>query len=228
MSEEQQEQTAAKTTAIYGKKEGMTRVFDEKGQSVPVTVLSVTPNVVYQIKTPEREGYSALQVGLGEQKAQRVNKPLTNHFKKAKKGMPKETKEIRLSEGVEAFNVGDELSLEGMFEAGDKVDIFGTTKGKGFAGVIKRHGMKGAQTMTHGTHESFRHAGSIGCSKFPGRVFKNKRMAGHMGTEKRIQEKLEVVAVRVEDNALLVKGSVPGAKGSTVLVRSALKAKKKS
>lgn len=220
--------------ALYGTKEGMTRVFSEKGESIPVTVLSIPPNVVFQVKTSEKDGYDALQVGVGEQKAQRVNRPQANHFAKAKKGMPKFVAELRYEDAPEdteespAPKVGDELKLEGTFEAGQLVDVVGTTKGKGFAGVIKRHGMKGAQTMTHGTHEYFRHAGSIGCRKFPGRVFKNKRMAGHMGAVRRVQEKLEVVAVRPEDNALLIRGSVPGHKGSQVLVRSAKKAKKKA
>jgi len=218
--------------AIYGTKIGMTRIFDEKGVNVPVTVLDVRPNVVHQVKTPETDGYYAVQVGVGEQKAQRVNRPQTTHFAKAKKGMPKFVKEIRLdkvggqkvvpdAEAIPA--VGDEISIEGMFEPGDLIDVAGTTIGKGFAGVMKRHNMSGAQTMTHGTHEFFRHGGSIGCRKFPGRVWKNKRMAGHMGVVKRMQERLEVVSVRAEDNVLLVKGSVPGPKGGTVFVRESVK-----
>lgn len=218
--------------AIYGKKIGMTRIFDEKGKSVPVTVLELTPNVVHQVKTVEKEGYAAIQVGFGQQKAQRVNRPQTSHYAKAEKGMPKAVKEIRLDrkggEKVEvdpetAPKVGDEISLEGMFEVGDMVDVVGKTIGKGFAGVMKRHNMSGAQTMTHGTHEFFRHGGSIGCRKFPGRVFKNKRMAGHMGNVRRMQERLKVAAVRVEDNVLLIQGSVPGPKGGTVFVREAVK-----
>ena len=216
---------------MYGKKLGMTRVFVEGGESVPVTVLDMSDNVVYQVKSQENDGYEAVQVGVGEQKPQRVNRPLTAHYAKAKKGMPSFVGEIRVdqvgqkhyaSEGDE-LNVGDVISMDTVFEAGTRVDVSGTTIGKGFAGVIKRHGMKGAQTMTHGTHEFFRHAGSIGCRKFPGRVWKNKRMAGHMGVRKRFQEGLEVVAVRPEDKALLVKGSIPGPKNSYVFVRHSLK-----
>lgn len=218
--------------AIYGKKIGMTRIFDEKGKSVPVTVLELTPNVVHQVKTKEKEGYAAVQVGFGQQKAQRVNRPQTAHFAKAEKGMPMGVREIRLDrkggETVEVDpettpKVGDEISLEGMFEVGDMVDVVGKTIGKGFAGVMKRHNMSGAQTMTHGTHEFFRHGGSIGCRKFPGRVFKNKRMAGHMGNVRRMQERVKVAAVRAEDNVLLIQGSVPGPKGGTVFVREAVK-----
>jgi large subunit ribosomal protein L3 len=207
---------------IYGRKVGMTRVFTESGESVPVTVLEMTPNVVYQVKSEESEGYSAVQVGLGTQKAQRVSKPQTKHFAKAKKGFPAKAREIRLDayfEGKE-FAVGDEIVLKGLFECGSKVDVVGTTIGKGFAGVIKRHGMKGAQTMTHGTHEYFRHGGSIGCRKFPGRVWKNKRMPGHMGVDRVVQQGLEVIQVRDEEHVLLVRGSVPGPKNGTVFVRT--------
>ena len=208
--------------SICGRKLGMTQVFSEKGQCVPVTVLELGPNVVYQVKTTETDGYEAVQVGFGVQKTQRVNKAQTGHFAKAEKGAPKMLSEIRLDEPGE-HKVGDEIKLAGMFESGTKIDVIGTTIGKGFAGVVKRHGMKGAQTMTHGTHEYFRHGGSIGCRKFPGRVFKNKRMPGHMGSGRVVQEGLEVVEVREEENILLVKGSVPGPKDSYVTVRSSVK-----
>lgn len=216
---------------MYGKKVGMTRYYNAEGESVPVTVLEMVDNVVYQVKTPEKDGYSALQVGLDTQKAQRLNKPQTGHFAAAKKGAPKFVAEIRLDQdgqkqygvdGVE-LNVGDVVSMDSIFEAGQKVDVSGTSVGKGFAGVIKRHGMKGAQTMTHGTHEYFRHGGSIGNRKFPGRVFKNKRMAGRMGGTTVLQEALEVVAVRQEDKAILIKGSIPGRKNTYVFVRKTLK-----
>lgn len=213
---------------MYGKKLGMTQIFDETGSVVPVTVLEMLPNVVHQVKTEERDGYRAVQVGFGTQKTQRVNKAQAGHLSKAKKGFPVSVSEIRLDkrnvfEGRE-FNEGDEIELtEELFTTGSKVDVTATSTGKGHAGVIKRHGMKGAQTMTHGTHEYFRHAGSIGCRKFPGRVFKNKRMSGRMGYETCIQEGLEVAQVRAEDKLLLVKGSVPGPKGSKVFVRTSLK-----
>lgn len=211
--------------AILGTKVGMTRVFNEQGEAVPVTVIEVSPNVVYQVKTSDVDGYSAIQVGIGSQKPQRVNKPLTKHFAKAKKGFPTHVQEIRLDRYFtdRQFNIGDEISVEGLFEPGSKVDVVGTSIGKGFAGVMKRHGMKGAQTNSHGTHEYFRHGGSIGCRKFPGRVFKNKRMPGNMGNEQVMQEGLEVVSVRLEDNVILIKGAVPGPKNGTVFLRSSLK-----
>ncbi len=213
--------------AIYGKKVGMTRVFTEDGRSVPVTVVEVTPNVVQQVKTVETDGYAAIQVGFGTQKSQRVNRPLSRHLAKAKKGTARHLREIRLDQPChqtsgDNFAVGDEVSVAGMFEPGALVDVIGTSIGKGFGGVMKRHNMKGF-TRTHGTHEYFRHGGSIGCRKYPGRVFKNKRMPGHMGNVRVIQQGLEVVAVRADDNVLLIKGSVPGAKNGTVFVRSAVK-----
>ena len=214
--------------AIYGEKVGMTRYYREDGRVVPVTVLKVTPNVVHQVKTVATDGYQAVQVGLGSQKPQRVNNAQTQHFVKAAKGLPKKAKEIRFSPkngcaaGESLPAVGQEISIEGMFQPGEKIDVMGTSKGKGFAGVMKRHGMAGF-SATHGTHEYFRHGGSIGCRKFPGRVFKNKRMAGHMGVDRVFQLGLEVVAVRPADDLLLVKGSVPGHRGSTVFVRGSIK-----
>lgn len=219
--------------AIYGRKVGMTRVYTENGQSVAVTVLECVPNVIHQVKTTDSDSYNAVQVGFGgEQKPQRVARPLLKHLGKAEKGIPKQVREIRLTTqngGVEAngqaesYNVGDTISIEGMFDVGSRVDVVGTSLGKGFAGVMKRHHMKGAQTNTHGTHEYFRHGGSIGCRKFPGRVFKNKRMAGHMGVDRVMQQGLEVVAIRPNENLLLVKGSVPGPKDGVVFVRQAVK-----
>ncbi len=213
--------------AIYGKKIGMTRIFTDDGRSVPVTALELPPNVVFQVKTEEKDGYQAVQVGFGEQKPQRMTKALTRHVAAAKKGTPRSLREIRLDKFFSdtEFNVGDEIVLDGLFEPGNKVDVVGTSIGKGFAGVIKRHHMKGAQTMTHGTHEYFRHGGSIGCRKFPGRVWKNKRMPGHMGAERVLQAGIEVVSVRAQDNVLLVKGSVPGPKNGTVLVQTSRKNK---
>ena len=218
--------------ALYGKKVGMTRIFTEDGESVAVTVLEVGPNVVHQVKTPEKDGYSAIQLGFGSRKAQRLNKAETGHFTLAQKGLPKFVGEVRFDKkGQETiaadkkdYVVGDVISVDDLFAVGQKIDVVGTSKGKGFAGVIKRHHMKGAQTQTHGTHEYFRHGGSIGCRKFPGRVFKNKRMAGHMGDVRVMQQGLEIVSVRSGENLVLVKVSVPGAKNSEVLVRSSIKA----
>ena len=215
--------------ALFGQKLGMTRVFTEQGEQVPVTVLELGPNTVYQVKTDDTDGYSAIQIGFGQRKAQRVNKALTGHFSKAKKGFPEFSAEIRFDRGQKvakeekAYSVGDVLTVEGMFNVGDRVDVVGTSIGKGFAGVVKRHGMKGAQTWSHGSHEYFRHGGSIGCRKFPGRVFKNKRMGGHMGVDQTIQEGLEVIAIRPQENLLLVRGSVPGSKFGKVLVRSSVR-----
>lgn len=212
--------------AIYGKKIGMTRVFTEQGEDVPVTVLELGPNVVLQVKDTEKDGYRAIQVGYGTQKPQRVNRALTGHYAKAKKGTPRFCAEIRLDkpgqESDATFEVGQTITVQELFEIGSRVDVVGTSIGKGFAGVMKRHHMAGF-SATHGTHEYFRHGGSIGCRKFPGRVFKNKRMAGHMGDERVLQEGLEVVAVYPEDNALLVRGSVPGPKNGYVFVRESLK-----
>ena len=214
--------------AMYGKKVGMTRIFTETGESVPVTVLEMIPNVVFQVKTKEADGYAALQVGLGEQKMQRLDKPMSGHVAKAKAVAPKELHELRLDRsGREldySLGIGDALKMDGLFSVGELVDVTGTSTGKGFAGVQKRHHMKGTQTITRGCHEYKRHGGSIGNRKFPGRVFKNKRMGGHMGDERVTQQALTVVALRPEDQAILIKGSVPGRKNSIVLVQSSVKA----
>lgn len=218
--------------AMYGKKIGMTRLFTENGECIPVTAIELPPNVVFQVKTVEKDGYAAVQVGpMSEkttQKPQRVSKPLTGHCAKAQKGFPKELKEIRLDRyfAGKDFQIGDEILVEGLFEKGKKVDIVGTSLGKGFQGVMKRHNMKGAQTQTHGTHEYFRHVGSIGNRKFPGRVFKNKRMPGHMGNERVMVQGIEVVDVQADKNLVLVRGGIPGPLNGTVLVRNAIKAKK--
>lgn len=214
--------------AMYGKKIGMTQIFTEDGSMVPVTAIELPPNVVFQVKTSAKDGYKAVQVGIGAQKPQRVNKAMTGHVAKAEKGMPRELNEIRLDSYFDEkeFTVGDEITFESLFEKGAKVDIVGTSIGKGYQGVIKRHGMKGAQTQTHGTHEYFRHAGSIGCRKFPGRVFKNKRMPGHMGVDRVMIQGIEVVDTVPEKNLLLVRGGIPGPKNGTIFVRTAIKTKK--
>jgi large subunit ribosomal protein L3 len=219
--------------AMYGKKLGMTRIFTESGECVPVTAIELPPNVVFQVKTVEKDGYAAVQLGQisagprGTQKPQRVNKPLTGHCAKAQKGFPKGLKELRLDKYFKGkeFQIGDEIVLEGLFEKGKKVDVVGTSMGKGFQGVIKRHNMKGAQTQTHGTHEHFRHVGSIGNRKFPGRTFKNKRMPGHMGNERVMILGMEVVDVQAEKNLVLVRGGIPGPLNGTVLIRNAIKSK---
>ncbi|WP_419812539.1 50S ribosomal protein L3 [Bacterioplanoides sp.] len=205
---------------IVGKKAGMTRVFTEAGQSVAVTVLEVTPNRITQVKTAETDGYSALQVTYGEKKASRVSKPEGGHFAKANVEAGRGLLEFRTEE---ALAVGESLSVE-QFEAGQKVDVTGTSKGKGFQGGVKRWNFS-TQDATHGNSLSHRAPGSIGQCQTPGRVWKGKKMAGHMGAEQVTTQGLEVVRVDAENNLLLIKGAVPGATGSDVIVKPAVKAK---
>ncbi len=205
---------------IVGKKAGMTRVFTEEGQSVAVTVLHVTPNRVAQVKTAETDGYSALQVTFGAKKASRVSKPEAGHFAKANVEAGRGVMEFRTDE---TFAAGDELTVA-QFEAGQKVDVTGMSKGKGFQGGIKRWNFR-MQDATHGNSLSHRAPGSIGQCQTPGRVWKGKKMAGHMGAEQVTTQSLEIVRVDAENNLLLVKGAVPGATGSDVIVKPAVKAK---
>lgn len=211
-------------TGLIGKKIGMTQVFGADGNVVPVTVIQTGPCVVVQKKERAKDGYSALQLGFGSKKNQRVNKPEQGHMVKVGKGAFQVLREFR-SEDIAQYEVGQEIKLSDLFKAGDRVDVSGTSKGRGFAGVIKRWGF-GGFPASHGTHEYFRHGGSIGNRSFPGRVFKGKRMAGHWGDERISVQNLEVVGVRVEENLLLVKGAVPGAKRGVLLIRRAVKAHK--
>lgn len=211
-------------TGLIGKKIGMTQLFTADGSMVPVTVIETGPCVVVQKKETAKDGYNAIQVGFGAKKSQRVNKAEQGHMGKAGKGGFKILREFRL-EDVSQYEVGQELKVGDLFKAGDRVDVAGTSKGRGFAGVIKRWGFAGFPA-THGTHEYFRHGGSIGNRSYPGRVFKGKRMAGHWGNERISVQNLEVVAVRAEENLLLLKGSVPGAKRGVLLVRQAVRGKK--
>jgi len=199
---------------IIGKKVGMTRVFNDKGESVPVTVINVEPNIVAQVKTAATDGYNAVQITTGGRKASKVNAPAAGHFKKAGVEAGSITREFRTDQ---EFNAGDTLELN-MFEDGQKVRVTGTSKGKGFQGVIKRYNFH-MQDATHGNSLSHRAPGSIGQCQTPGRVFKGKKMSGHMGSERVTTKNLEVVRVDQENNLLLVKGAVPGAKTSTVIVR---------
>jgi len=209
------------TIGVVGIKRGMTRVFTEDGVSVPVTVIEATPNRITQVKSAESDGYSAIQVTAGEVKASRVSKPQAGQFAKANVEAGRKLWEFRTA-GDEELNVGDTLSVE-AFEAGQKVDVCGQSKGKGFAGVIKRHNFK-MQDATHGNSISHRAPGSIGQCQTPGRVFKGKKMAGHMGARKVTTQTLEVVRVDNENNLLLIKGAVPGANGGDVIVTPAVKA----
>jgi len=201
----------------------MTRVFTEDGVSIPVTVIEVEPNRVTQVKTLDRDGYRALQVSSGERKANRTTKAQAGHFAKAGVEAGRKVREFRLVDGEgDAIEVGAELKVD-LFEAGQKIDVTGTSIGKGFAGVIKRHNFS-MQDATHGNSLSHRAHGSIGQNQTPGRVFKGKRMAGHMGNVRRTAQNLVVVRVDAERNLLLIKGAVPGAKGSDVVVLPAVKA----
>ena len=205
---------------IVGKKAGMTRVFTEEGQSVAVTVLQMTPNRVTQVKTPEVDGYSAIQVTYGEKKASRVSKPAAGQFAKANVEAGTGLMEFRTEE---AFEAGQTLTVE-QFENGQMIDVTGTSKGKGFQGGIKRWNFS-MQDATHGNSLSHRAPGSIGQCQTPGRVWKGKKMAGHMGSERTTTQGLQVVRVDAVNNLLLVKGAVPGATGSEVIVKPAVKAK---
>jgi large subunit ribosomal protein L3 len=210
------------TIGLIGRKRGMTRVFTEQGDSVPVTVIEANPNRVTQVKTVEVDGYSALQITMGTKRNSLVNKPQAGHFSKAGVEAGEGLWELRL-EGEEGkdLEAGAELNV-GQFEVGQKVDVTGTSIGKGFAGGVKRHNFA-MQDATHGNSLAHRAPGSIGQCQTPGRVFKGKKMAGHMGDERKTTQNLEVVQIDAERNLLLIKGAVPGSKGGQVTVRPAMK-----
>lgn len=211
---------------IVGRKAGMTRVFTEDGVSVPVTVIQVDPNRVTQVRTPESDGYSALQVTTGSVKASRLNKPMTGHFAKAGVEAGRGLWEFRLAESEgESYQVGSAIDVS-LFEAGQMVDVRGVSKGKGFQGGVKRHNFR-TQDATHGNSLSHRAPGSIGQCQTPGRVFKGKKMAGQMGNVRVTTQNIEVVRVDTDRNLLLVKGAVPGPKSGSVIVTPAIKSKNK-
>lgn len=207
---------------LVGKKVGMTRVFTEDGVSIPVTVVEVSPNRVTQVKTVETDGYDAVQITTGSRKASRVSKSAAGHYAKAGVEAGRGLWEFRLDAASE-YETGSELPVS-MFEAGQKIDVTGKSIGKGFAGGVKRWGFQ-MQDATHGNSISHRAPGSIGQCQTPGRVFKGKKMAGHMGDKQRTAQTLELVRVDEERGLLLIKGSVPGSKGGDVIVRAAIKAK---
>lgn len=214
---------AAWRLGLVGRKVGMTRVFTEDGESVPVTVLDVSNNRVTQIKTPEVDGYAAVQLAYGSRRASRVNKPAVGHYAKAGAEAGSILKEFRLDPAkIADHNPGDVIAIESVFEAGQKVDVTGSTIGKGFAGTIKRHHFAG-QRNSHGNSISHRAPGSIGMAQDPGRVFPGKKMAGHLGDVTRTVQNLDVVRVDVERGLLLVRGAVPGHKNGNVVVRPAIK-----
>ena len=208
---------------LVGRKSGMTRVFNEEGVSIAVTVIEAAPNRITQIKTGDTDGYSAIQVTTGEVKQNRVSKPKAGHFAKANTGAGRGLWEFRAAE-LEELAVGGELTVD-QFEAGQKVDVRGISKGKGFAGGIKRWNFS-HQDNTHGNSISHRAPGSIGQCQTPGRVFKGKKMAGHLGAVKVTTQNLEVVQVDADKNLLLVKGAVPGPAGGDAYIRPAVKARK--
>ena len=206
---------------IIGKKIGMTQIFDEAGKVVPVTVVEAGPCVVVQKKTVENDGYAALQLGYGDVKVQRVNKPMKGHFDKADVACKKELKEFRLAD-CDALNVGDIIKAD-TFAVGDAIDVVGTSKGKGFAGAIKRHNQHRLKE-THGTGPVHRQAGSMGACSSPSRIYKGKGMAGHMGAEQVTVQNLEIVKIDVENNLIAIKGAVPGPKGGIVYIVDSVKA----
>ena len=206
---------------LIGKKIGMTQLFDENGKVIPVTVVEAGPCTVVQKKTIENDGYEAIQVGFGDVKVQRVNKPMAGHFKKADVAPKKVLKEFRL-ENTADVNVGDILKAD-TFAVGDKVDVVGTSKGKGTAGVIKRWNFSRLKE-THGTGPVHRHGGSLGVID-PARIFKGKKMAGHLGTEKVTVQNLDIVKVDVENNLIAIKGAIPGPKNGIVVIADSVKSK---
>jgi len=210
------------TIGIVGRKSGMTRIFTDDGVSIPVSVIEVAPNRVTQVKNVETDGYSAVQVTVGSRRASRVTKPAAGHYAKANSEAGRGLWELR-NDTQESFEVGAEITVD-AFEAGQKIDVTGSSKGKGFAGTVKRWNFA-TQDATHGNSLSHRAPGSIGQCQTPGRVFKGKKMSGHMGSEQVTVQNLEVVRVDAERNLLLVKGAIPGAPGGDVIVRPAVKAR---
>lgn len=206
--------------AIVGKKVGMTQVFDKQGKAVPVTVIEAGPNVVVQKKTVENEGYAAIQVGFNDVAEKRVTKPLKGHFAKAKVAVKRYLRELRLEDAA-SYEVGQEIRAD-VFKEGDKVDVSGVSKGKGFAGAIKRHNFHRGP-MKHGS-KYHRAAGSMGASSDPSRTFKGKKLPGHMGSANTTVVNLEIIKVDPEKNILLVKGGVPGIRGSLVMIKDSVKA----
>ncbi|MCI9273656.1 MAG: 50S ribosomal protein L3 [Clostridiales bacterium] len=207
--------------AIIGKKIGMTQIFDEKGKVIPVTVVEAGPCVVSQKKTVENDGYASVQIGFGDLKAHKVNKPMAGHFAKAGVAPKRTLREFRFDD-TDAYNVGDIIKAD-TFAAGDKVDVSGTSKGKGYAGVIKRWNFQRLKE-THGSGPVARHGGSNGACSSPSRVWKGLKMAGHMGAEKVTVQNLQVVKVDAENNLIAIKGAIPGPNGGTVIIHDSVKA----
>jgi len=207
--------------ALLGKKVGMTQIFTPEGDVIPVTAIEVGPCVVLQKKTSEHDGYNAIQIGFDDKKKQRVTKPEAGHAAKSKGAVKRYVKEVRMSaETIGQYEVGQVLTSD-LLKVGDRIDVSGTSIGKGFAGVMKRHNFHGANHSHN--HEFFRHGGSIGNRSDPGKVFKNKKMPGHLGAEQVTVQNLKVAAVEAESNIVLVKGAVPGAKNGYVKIKASVK-----
>jgi len=217
-----EKEPAVPTTAIVGEKVGMTQIWDEKNRAVAVTVVRVSPARVVQLKTPDHDGYSAVQVTYGARQVRTLNKPEAGHYAKAQVDPGRRLVELRVDDSSQ-FQVGQEISLD-IFSPGDRVDVTSVSKGKGFAGVMKRHNFKG-QGASHGNHKHHRAPGSIGACATPARVFKGMKMAGQMGAQKVTTLNLEVIQSDSERELLLVRGAVPGARGSVVLIRGSVKRK---
>jgi large subunit ribosomal protein L3 len=202
-------------SGLIGRKIGMTSLFDENGKNIPCTVIEAGPCVVTQVRTEEVDGYNALQLGFDDKKAKSSNKALDGHFKKA--GTTAKRKVIEFQGFEKEYNLGDSITVD-HFEEGEFVDVSGVSKGKGFQGVVKRHGFAGVGQATHGQHNRLRAPGSIGAASYPARVFKGMRMAGQMGNKQRKMSNLQILKVIADKNLLIVKGSIPGANGSTVTI----------
>ncbi|MDO4476776.1 MAG: 50S ribosomal protein L3 [Clostridia bacterium] len=207
--------------AIIGKKVGMTQIFDENGKVIPVTVVEAGPCVVSQKKTVETDGYNAVQIGYGDVRPKLVNKPMKGHFDKSDVAPKKVLKECRFDD-ISSYNIGDIIKVD-IFENGEKVDVIGTSKGKGYAGVIKRWNFRRLKE-THGTGPTVRKGGSIGACSDPSRVFKGKKMAGHLGAERVTVQNLKIAKIDSENNLIAIKGAVPGPNGGIVLIRDSVKA----
>jgi large subunit ribosomal protein L3 len=210
---------------LVGKKRGMAQIFGAKGDVVPVTVVETLPCTIVQIRTRARDGYEAVQLGSGVRRQSRLSKARMQHAARGGRPDYERLVEFRVEDGG-VYQVGQELKVAEVFKAGDVVDVTGLTKGRGFSGVVRRHGFSGHRA-THGTHESFRGPGAVGARSYPGRIWKGKRMAGQWGGVSRTIQNLVVVAVRAEENLLLVKGGLPGARGGDVMIRPAVKRRSK-
>jgi large subunit ribosomal protein L3 len=201
-------------SGIIGKKVGMTTIFNAEGQAVPCTLIEAGPCVVTQVRTEEKDGYTAIQLGYGEKKEKNTSRPLVGHFKKA--GTTPKRKLIEFKEFEKQYSLGETIRVEDVFAEGDFLDVSGNSKGRGFQGVVKRHGFAGVGGQTHGQHNRGRHPGSIGACSFPSRVFKGVRMGGRMGNTRTTIQNLKVLKVLTEQNLIVVNGSIPGAKNSYI------------